>query len=112
MPFVSKTCSAAPFEEETHYWGTIEKNVRAIDIWIGEEFDLNKGFGTEMMNLAIDRCFSNEKVHRIVIDPLKSNTKAHRFYQKLGFTFLEERVFDGAVCYVYELKRKSHIKKK
>ena len=26
-----------PAVEETHYWGAIEPNLRAIDIWIGEE---------------------------------------------------------------------------
>lgn len=35
-----------PYEEETHYWGPIKKNKRAIDIWIGEEKNLNKGYGT------------------------------------------------------------------
>ncbi len=26
-----------PYQEETRYWGTIERNKRAIDIWIEEE---------------------------------------------------------------------------
>ena len=34
-----------PKEEETHYWGDCEPNLRAIDIWIGEETDLGRGFG-------------------------------------------------------------------
>src|SRR5262249_7854814 len=29
-----------PAVEETHYWGAIEPNLRAIDIWIGEEGNL------------------------------------------------------------------------
>ncbi len=95
-----------PHAEETHYWGNVARNKRAIDIWIGEEENLNKGYGTIMMRLAIDRCFDNPKVNGILIDPLKSNTKSHRFYQRLGFEFLEERRFDDSVCFVYELKRK------
>ena len=94
-----------PFKEETHYWGEVEENKRAIDIWIGEEEDLNKGYGTIMMQLAIGICFSEENVDGILIDPLKSNTKAHRFYKRLGFEFIEERDFDGTVCFVFELKR-------
>jgi aminoglycoside 6'-N-acetyltransferase len=94
-----------PFHEETHYWGEIEENKRAIDIWIGEEANLNKGYGTQMMNLAIQRCFSVPEVDAIFIDPLKTNTKAHRFYARLGFEFLEERIFDGKECFVYVLKR-------
>lgn len=95
-----------PHVEETHYWGNVAQDKRAIDIWIGEERNLNKGYGTQMMQLAIERCFNDPNVNGILIDPLKSNTKAHRFYERLGFEFVEERSFDGTDCYVYELKRK------
>lgn len=98
-----------PYKEETQYWGEVGQDKRAIDIWIGEEANLNKGYGTIMMNLAIGRCFSDPSVNSILIDPLKTNTKAHRFYKRLGFEFVEERVFDDTVCYVYELKKeKAH----
>jgi len=92
-------------EEETHYWGEVEPHTKAIDIWIGEEDNLNKGYGTRMMNWAIDRCFSEPETNQILIDPLKSNTKAHRFYERLGFVFLEERNFGGDLGYVYVMKR-------
>ena len=95
-----------PYNEESHYWGEVEQNMRAIDIWIGEESDLNKGYGTEMMRLAIERCFSMPDVDGILIDPLKTNVKAHRFYRRLGFVFLEERTFGGDSCFVFELRRK------
>jgi len=94
-----------PLEEETHYWGKVSPNLRAIDIWIGEAHNLNKGYGTTMMQLAIARCFSNPNVTAILIDPLKTNTKAHRFYERLGFRFVEERTFNKDLCFVYELKR-------
>lgn len=94
-----------PLEEETHYWGEVSPNLRAIDIWIGEVHNLNKGYGTTMMQLAIARCFSNPNVTAILIDPLKTNTKAHRFYERLGFKFVEERTFNEDACFVYELKR-------
>ncbi|WP_211323003.1 hypothetical protein [Arenibacter echinorum] len=34
-----------------------------------------------------------------------SNDKALRFYERLGFEFIEEREFEGTACLVYELKR-------
>ena len=77
-----------PFLEETNYWKNVRPNKMAIDIWIGEENDLNKGYGTAMMNLAISRCFQNLEIDGILVDPLKSNIKAHRFYKKLGFEFV------------------------
>ncbi len=94
-----------PYYEDSHYWGKVGENKKAIDIWIGEEKNLNKGYGTKIMELAIQRCFRNPEITGILIDPLKTNTKAHRFYERLGFTFLEEREFGGDVCFVYELRR-------
>lgn len=94
-----------PAEEETHYWGEVEPNLRAIDIWIGNADDLGKGYGTRIMQLAIDRCFANPAVTAILIDPLASNTRAHQFYERIGFRFVEERVLGGDETYVYRLER-------
>lgn len=94
-----------PHEEETHYWGEVPPDLRAIDIWIGEAENLNKGYGSEMMTQAINRCFADEAVTKILIDPLETNTKAHRFYERLGFRFVQKREFEGANCFVYELSR-------
>jgi len=92
--------------EESHYWGEMEPKSMAIDIWIGEEESLNKGYGTQMMQMAIDLCFADPEVSKIWIDPLQSNVKAHRFYERLGFVFQEKRTFDGYVCRIYKLDRK------
>lgn len=95
-----------PAREETQYWGRISAGYRAIDIWIGEESDLGKGYGTKMMELAIEQCFLNEEVKAILIDPLASNKQAHRFYERLGFQFVEQRRFGKDDCFVYRLDRK------
>ena len=97
-----------PAEEETHYWGQIAPNKRAIDIWIGEEENLGKGYGTIMMTLALQRCFSDPKVTEVVIDPLESNTQAIRFYKKLGFEFVERKSFGNDICHVYSIKRRGY----
>ncbi|HBE19996.1 MAG TPA: GNAT family N-acetyltransferase [Cyanobacteria bacterium UBA11159] len=94
-----------PAREESHYWGDLAENLRAIDIWIGEETDLGKGYGSQMMHLAIARCFANPLVAAILVDPLSSNTRAHRFYQRLGFQFVECRRFGEDECFVYQLLR-------
>lgn len=100
-----------PAKEETHYWGEVPDNLRAIDIWIGEKTDLGKGYGTIMMNLAIGRCFTDEKVTAILIDPLETNTAAIRFYERIGFQFVETRDFDGSICSVMRLEKKKWIEK-
>jgi aminoglycoside 6'-N-acetyltransferase len=82
-----------PARDETQYWGEAEPGIRAIDIWIGEEADLGRGYGTEMMRLTLDRCFAEPAVKAVLIDPLASNTRAHRFYERLGFRAVERRTF-------------------
>lgn len=94
-----------PKEEETHYWGECENNLRAIDIWIGEKAFLGRGFGSEMMKLAIERCFADPSVKAILIDPLASNVRAIKFYERFGFQFLEHRYFEEDYCYVMRLDR-------
>lgn len=94
-----------PALEETHYWGDVPNHLRAIDIWIGEADDLGKGYGTHMMHLAIERCFAPKEVTAILIDPLATNTRAIRFYERLGFRFVERRQFEGSDCMVYRLER-------
>jgi aminoglycoside 6'-N-acetyltransferase len=95
-----------PALEETHYWGDCEPDLRAIDLWIGEEADLGKGYGSEIMRLVIARCFADPRVTAIIIDPLVSNTRAHRFYERFGFGIVDRRVFaDIDDCYVMRLAR-------
>jgi aminoglycoside 6'-N-acetyltransferase len=95
-----------PAKEESRYWGEIEDGYRAIDIWIGKETDLGKGYGTRMMEQSIARCFTNPEVNTILIDPLSNNTRAHKFYERIGFRFVERRFFGEDDCYVFKLERK------
>jgi aminoglycoside 6'-N-acetyltransferase len=94
-----------PALEESHYWGDVPEGLRAIDIWIGEGEYRGRGYGTEMMKLAIARCFAVESVRAILIDPLISNTDAIRFYERLGFTAVERRSFGEDDCLVMRLER-------
>lgn len=94
-----------PAEEETHYWGDIDPGLRAIDIWIGEEEDLGRGYGTQMMQLTLQRCFAHPTVTAVLVDPLASNTDAHRFYERLGFQPIARRTFGNDDCFVYRIQR-------
>lgn len=98
-----------PAKEESHYWGKVEKNLKAIDIWIGEATDLNKGYGSKMMKLAISHCFSDPEINGILIDPLVTNNAAIRFYVRLGFRFVEYRYFDQSYCAIMRLDRQHWV---
>lgn len=94
-----------PQLEDSHYWGDCPANLRAIDIWIGEVDDLGRGYGSEMMAAALLRCVQGTDVSAVLIDPLASNTDAIRFYERLGFAFVEQRLFNQDLCSVYRIER-------
>lgn len=96
-----------PHLEETHYWGNIEPHLRAIDIWIGEDCDLGHGYGETMMRRAFLMCFADPAVTGIVIDPLVSNVRAHKFYRRLGFVAEGRRTFGDDDCLVHRLTRRA-----
>ncbi len=92
--------------EETHYWGDdVEPGAWALDIWVGRPEDRGRGIGGEMMRLALDRCFEVHGASALLLDPLRDNTRAQRFYERLGFRFIEERTIDDEDCCVYRLGR-------
>lgn len=98
-----------PAREESHYWGDCEPNLRAIDIWIGEEDCLGRGLGTVMMRQALDRCFADPAVTAVVIDPLARHTRAHPFYQRLGFVPQGLHSFGEDECLVHRLTREAWL---
>lgn len=94
-----------PRSEESHYWGDVPAGLRAIDIWIGEPDYRGQGIGSEVMQLAIARCFASPAVNAIIIDPLATNRRAIQFYERLGFRSVERRNFGEDDCLVMRLER-------
>ena len=94
-----------PEQDVDKYWGCMDAGHRAIDVWIGEPDARGRGYGSRMMRLAIERCFADPSVHTILIDPLETNTRAQRFYERLGFEYVACRDFHGDRCLVYKLRR-------
>jgi aminoglycoside 6'-N-acetyltransferase len=63
----------------------VPPDLRAVDLWIGDAADLGRGYGTEMMRLALARCFEQPRVR-----------------------FVERRRFGRDDCFVYRLDRANH----
>ena len=81
-------------EEETHFWGDdVEPRAWSIDVWIGEPQQRSRGIGTQMMQQALRRCFVDHGASVVLIDPLSANRAAIRFYERLGFSAVEQRRF-------------------
>ncbi len=93
--------------DPSRYWGETGPGFRAIDIWIGPRDALGQGFGTAMMREALAMCFSEASVHTVLVDPLTTNTDAIRFYQRIGFSFLENRWFGDSHCAVHLITRRT-----
>ncbi len=96
-----------PAREDFRYWGEVAADLRAVDIWIGEAAELGKGYGTAMMQLALERAFADPAVSGVLVDPLASNRRAQRFYERLGFRAVGPRRFGLDECIVYRLDRGS-----
>ncbi len=58
-----------------------------------------------MMKLAMNRSFEDRKITDIIIDPLETNKGAIRFYERIGFKFIEKKKFEERNCLVYKLSR-------
>jgi aminoglycoside 6'-N-acetyltransferase len=97
-----------PGLEVTKYWGNMEDGYRAIDIIIGDKENLGKGYGTTIMGLILDLCFEDSTVKGVYIDPLSINLRAIKFYQKIGFEFVENRNFGEDNCDVYYISREKY----
>ena len=57
------------------------------------------------MQLALARCFADPTVTAVLVDPLVSNTRVHRFYEQLGFRCVDRRQFGDDDCFVCHLSR-------
>lgn len=94
-----------PALETTHYWGDCGPGLRAFDTWIGEARDRGRGLGSAMMRAALDIAFADPAVAAVIIDPLESNRRAIRFYERVGFRVIERRRFGSDDCLVMRLDR-------
>jgi len=97
-------------EDPEHYWGDVPDSWMAIDIWIGEASDIGRGYGSQMLSQALERCFTSTLIRTVVLDPISTNIRARRFYERHGFRFVEERWFDLDLCAVYRLDKADWIK--
>jgi aminoglycoside 6'-N-acetyltransferase len=90
-------------KEDSHYWGDVDPGTWALDIWIGSPRDRGRGLGAEAMRAATARVFKQHGGAAVVIDPKITNRRAIAFYERLGFTHVGQREFDGDSCLVMRL---------
>ncbi len=79
-----------PHMEEDHPYQDQPFGTLGIDISIGEESDLNKGLGTEILK-SLAAILFEEGATRLIIDPDPDNKRAIRSYEKAGFVAFDTR---------------------
>lgn len=95
-----------PSLDPTRYFGDgVPSGVRALDIWVGEPDLIGQGLGTQIMKLALERCFAHPEVTQVWVDPLADNLRAHRFYRRLGFELIEHQQIGEDACALHALTR-------
>ncbi len=83
----------------------ISEKAMGLDLYIGEQSFLNKGFGTEIIREFIEKhIFSNSQIKYAVIDPNITNKRAIRSYQKAGFSFVKQAYCEKQKQMTYYMK--------
>jgi len=86
-----------------------EPGTFCMDLFIGEENFLDKGYGTQIVKTFLFHIFEHFNAKTVLIDPAKTNKRAIRCYEKAGFKFVRE-AFDGVTtCHVMAIERASLI---
>lgn len=67
------------------WWEDQPEGTWGMDIFIGEEDSLGKGYGSESLKLFVIKIFEEHGAKKIIIDPDPENKRAIRAYEKAGF---------------------------
>ena len=76
-----------------------------IDLFIGEEDFLDKGYGTKIIKAFVQKILKELPAKQIVIDPEVSNKRAIRCYEKAGFKFVKIANNGIKDCYVMRFEQ-------
>lgn len=78
-----------PFDKDDPYnkWYNEGEEIFTLDLLIGEEGYLSKGFGVKMIQDFLSNKFL--QANKILIDPAAENTRAIHVYEKVGFKKIE-----------------------
>ncbi len=84
---VIATLAGQPVGAVSRYTQHVHDHAWFIGINIFADHLLNRGLGTEALQLWIDYLFNNSEIHRIGLDTWSFNSRMIRVAKKLGFTY-------------------------
>jgi aminoglycoside 6'-N-acetyltransferase len=78
-----------------------------IDQFIGEEECINRGVGTNAIQMFVEMIMRERKPTSIILDPSPKNKRAIRCYEKAGFKHYETRAREEGLAYMMRLEGSS-----
>lgn len=76
-----------------------DRHTAEYGIYIGREDMLGKGYGSEVMELALKYAKQDMEMREISLRVLESNIRARRVYEKMGFT--EDSREEGVIPVIF-----------
>ncbi|MDF2690595.1 MAG: family N-acetyltransferase [Gammaproteobacteria bacterium] len=67
------------------WWPDAKPGEAGLDLFIGEQDYLDKGYGTALLKEFIKKISADPKVHTLFVDVELNNLRAQRCYEKAGF---------------------------
>ena len=81
------------------------KGEAEIGIMIGDRNYWDKGYGIDAVTTLVGHIFSETKLKRVYLKSLDWNTRAHKCFQKSGFTLCGRRVTGSYSFFLMEIYR-------
>ncbi|MBP1040417.1 GNAT family N-acetyltransferase [Vagococcus sp. BWB3-3] len=80
---------------ELETWYTVHEpgETFSIDYLIGNEWDIGKGYGKEIVRLLTERIANQEKGQRIVVQPEKENTASNKVLEWNNYVYDDEKKY-------------------
>lgn len=87
------------------WWPDETEGTVGVDQFIGEENDINCGYGTKMIRVFTQELFKNPDIKKIITDVDPNNKRAIRCYEKAGFTFVKKLKTPDGLADLMEMRK-------
>lgn len=97
-------------ESKTNWWpDNPGAGVLGIDVFLANQKDLDRGYGTVMVSQFVEFLFMNPNIREIRIDPRPDNLRAIRCYEKAGFKKIRNITNPDGPALMMKLDKKSYM---
>jgi aminoglycoside 6'-N-acetyltransferase Ib len=87
------------------WWSMMPVGTFGFDMFIAEENNLDRGLGSEVIRLFIEKLFLDNRVTQIICDPSPNNPRMIRACEKAGMTLAGEIVTPDGPAMLMKLER-------